>query len=159
SVDNTTVTLSGLSRNFDPALGLLGEMLISPRFDPKDFDRERDLQLTDLRQGPDNPGWIAQRAFRALLYGPKHPYGNPREGYTDTVKALTGDGVRAFHKAHFAPGGATLVVVGDVSPEALVASVERSLGQWDAKVSAPKPRPATEVKADPKVAYLVDKPG
>ena len=62
---------------------LVGEMLAKPRFDAKDVDRERQLQLTGLVQGPDSPQWIARRAFRALLYGKDHPYGSPSEGTTE----------------------------------------------------------------------------
>ena len=57
------------------------QILTAPRFDPKDFDRERKLELDGLLQGPDSPPWIAQRAFRALLFGQDHPYGKPGSGY------------------------------------------------------------------------------
>jgi zinc protease len=159
TVDHTVVSFSLVARNLAPALGLVGEMLAAPRFDPKDFDRERQLQLTELLQGPDNPGWIARRAFRAVLYGPKHPYGKPSEGYVDTVKALTADDVRAFHKAHFGANRAILVVVGDVEPDSLMKSLEATIGAWKSETSAPAAIPAPEMKSNPEVAFVVDKPG
>ncbi|MBX6314723.1 MAG: insulinase family protein, partial [Isosphaeraceae bacterium] len=159
-VDNTTLAFSVVTRNLNPTLDLAAEMLNAPRFDPQDFDRERQLQLAALLQGPDDVTWIARRAFRALLYGPKHPYGNPAEGYPETVKALTLDDVRHFHQTQFGADGSTLIVVGDVEPEALVQTLEASLGTWKAQRSAPVlPRPPAQVKAEPGVAYLVDKPG
>ncbi len=158
STDYTSVGFSVLARNLRPAFGLLGEILTSPRFDPKDFDRERKLELDALLQGPDNPSWIAQRAFRALLNGSDHPYGKPGQGYIDTVKSITLDDVRSFF-SKFAANRATLIVVGDVDPASLVATLESTLGAWKTTGPEPAPRPKIETKPAPGVVYLADKPG
>ena len=158
-VDHTVVSFGVAARNLSPSLTLIGRMLGEPRFDPEDFERERGLQLADLLQGPDDPSWIARRAFRAVLYGPKHPYGNPSEGYTDSVKALSVADVRAFHEQELAADHAILVVVGDAEPDALFATLESTLGGWKTTMADPRPRPQPEVKAEPGVLYLVDKPG
>jgi len=156
--DSTVLSLSVLSRNLAPALGLVGEVLTSPRFDPVDFGRERKLQLDALGQGPDSPGWIAQRAFRAVLFGAGHPYANPGIGFDATVKGLTLDDVRGFH-ARFAADRSHLIVVGDVDPEALVATLESTLGAWKTTGPEPAPRPPVGAKPAPGVVYLADKPG
>ena len=158
SLDFTSVSFSVLSRNLAPAFSLLGEILTAPRFDPKDFDRERKLELDGLLQGPDNPSWIAQRAFRALLNGSDHPYGKPGQGYIDTVKSLTLDDVRDFH-SKFAADRSTLIVVGDVDPVALVETLESTLGAWKTTGPRPADRPKFEAKPLPGVVYLADKPG
>ncbi len=158
-VDETSVGFSTVARNFDPAMTLLGEVLKTPRLDPKDFDREKSLQLAGLLQGPDSVGWIARRAFRAVLYGVDHPYGNPGDGFRETVEAITADDVRKFYGDHFGPKGSILIVVGDIEPAALFASLEASLGGWKPQKMEPKPRPEPALKAEPGVAYLVDKPG
>jgi zinc protease len=156
--DTTSVGLSVVAHNFAPALKLVGEMLTSPRFDPKDVDRERQLQLADLLQGPDDPHWIARRAFRALLYGPDHPYGNPSEGYTETVKGLTLEDIKSFHDK-LAANQSVLIVVGDIEPDATVQAIEEALGVWKTKGPTPEDRPAPKVQAEPDVVFLADKPG
>ena len=158
SADSTSVGLSVLARNLTPALSLLGQIVTAPRFEPKDFDRERKLELDALLQGPDDPSWIAARAFRSLLYGPKNPYGIPGSGYVETLKALTTDDIRAFH-AKYAANRSSLIVVGDVDPEALASTVESTLGTWKTTGPAPLPRPTAEAKPAPGVVYLADKPG
>ncbi len=158
TTDATRIGFSVLARNLKPALALVGEVLTAPRFDPKDFDRERRLQLESLIQGADSAPWIAQRAFRAVLNGPGHPYANPAQGYAATVKGLTLDDVRAFH-ARFAADRSQLVVVGDVDPDALVATLEATLGAWKTTGPAPAARPKVETRAEPGVVYLADKPG
>ena len=158
SVDTTTVSLSLLSRNLKPAFGLLGEILTAPRFEAADFDREKALELDGLLQGPDNPRWIAGRAFRTLLFGADHPYGRPGSGYVASVKGLSLDDVRSFAQK-YAANRSTLIVVGDVDVESLVATLESTLAAWKTTGPAPKARPAVTQKAEPGVLYLADKPG
>lgn len=159
SADNTVMGFSTVSRNLEPALTLLGEVLTAPRFDANDFSRERDLQLAGLSQGPDSVNWIARRALPLLLYGEEHPYGNPADGYVRTVKSLTLDDVRAFHTTKLGPKGAILVVVGDVEPDALFTMLDKALGNWKPRGEEPSTRPAATVAAEPGVIHFVDKPG
>lgn len=158
-LEHTSVSLSSLARNLEPALKLTAEVLTQPRFDPTDFDRERQLQLTDLLQGPDDPAWIAQRAFRSLLYGQDHPYGSPADGFPSTVKALTLDDVKAFHRDRMVPKGAILIAVGDFEPEALFAQLEKTLAGWKGDGAPRREIPAAPKRAEPGTVYLVDKPG
>jgi zinc protease len=159
STDETTVSWNTLARNLEPSLKVVAEVLSSPRLDPKDFEREQALAMTRLVQGPDNVNWLAGRALPALVYGKGHPYANPADGYPETVKSLVLEDVKAFHAEHIGPQGATLIAVGDVEPEVLFAMLESTLGGWNGKNSKPSPRPRIDLKADPSVIYLVDKPG
>ncbi len=158
SADNTTLALTVLARNLKPTLGLIGQVLTAPRFDPKDFDLERGLQLDEIRKGPDNPRWLAQRAQQALLFGQDHPYGNPSQGFEETVKAITLDDIRGF-QAKLAANRSKLIVVGDVEPKALIEMLEATIGGWKTKGPETQPRPPVQPKAEPGVIYLVDKPG
>ena len=159
STDETAVGWSTIARNLGPSLKIVAEVLATPRFDPKDFEREQALALARLVQGPDSVTWLAGRALPVLLYGQGHPYANPADGYAETVKALTLDDVKSFHAEHVGPKGATLIVVGDVETDVLFAILESTLGGWTAKNSGPAHRPAARLNADPGVIYLVDKPG
>jgi len=93
-----------------------------------------------------------------LLYGRDHPYGKAGSGYLDTLKAITLDDIRAFH-ARYAANRSSLIVVGDVEPDALVSTVEATLGGWKTTGPATTARPASEIKPAPGVVYLADKPG
>jgi zinc protease len=158
-LDTTSFSFTTLARTLEPMLRLFGELLTSPRFDTDDFQREMELHLAKLQQGPDDVNWIASRAFRALLYGKDHPYGNPADGYLETVTTLTIDDLKEAHKRFVRPKGSHLIVVGDVDPDALVKLLETSLAEWTGEAPAPSPRPEPNTKPGPGVAYLVDKPG
>jgi zinc protease len=157
--DDTGVGVHFLSRNLQPTLSLLAEMIITPRLDSADFERERSLQLAGLLQGPDDVSWLAHRALPVVMFGRAHPYGKPSEGYSETVKRLSLDDVRAFHAREFGPKGATLIVTGDVDPGNLMRSLERTLGRWRVSNVGPRSRTASPVKPEPGIIHLVDKPG
>jgi predicted Zn-dependent peptidase len=93
------------------------------------------------------------------MFGPNHPYGTPAQGYPETVKALTLDDVRAFHQAALGPRHATLIVTGDVDPDAIISLLEKTLGRWRNDNSDPRPRPDLKKKEEPGTVFLVDKPG
>ncbi len=157
--DDTAVTVRVLARNLEPTLTLLSELLSSPRFDSKDFERERTQQLASLLQGPDEVTWLARRAFPIVMYHRDHPYGKPAQGYPETVKKMTLEDVRGFHAQNFGPKGTTLIVTGDVNVDELTKVLERTLGRWQGNNAGPFPRPASDVRPEPGLVYLVDKPG
>jgi zinc protease len=160
--DFTAFGFGTLARNSEDVLKLLTEVLTEPRFDADDFARERGLLLTALRSGPDDPAWTARRVFRTLLYGSDHPYGLPPDGRLETVGRLTLDDVRAFHQAHYRPEGAVLIVAGDVEPDRLFATLERTIGRWRAESPARDEAPSNDAgttKDGAPPIFLVDKPG
>jgi predicted Zn-dependent peptidase len=63
------------------------------------------------------------------LYG-DHPYGHLPIGSDASLRALTVDHVRAFHRAAYRPTRATLVMVGDGPQGELQAVAERAFGGW-----------------------------
>ncbi len=156
--DSTQMSFTTGAARLDEVLSLVGRVLTSPRFEAADIDRERTLMLSDLKQGPSNPSWIAGRVFPRLLYGAEHPYGTPASGFETTLPQLSGDAVRAFYASHFLPKGSTLIVVGDVDSKAVLSSLEKHWGGWRGSVAAPQ-RPALRRTAEPGAVYLADRPG
>jgi zinc protease len=58
-----------------------------------------------------------------------------------------------------APRGSTLIVVGAVDPNELIARLEENLLAWKGEAPPRTPRPESTVKPKPGTVYLVDKPG
>lgn len=158
--DDVAFSLSTLAPNLERSLELMKEALSEPRIDAEDCARERSLLTTELRRGPDQPPWIAQRALRALLYGRKHPYGQPEDGRIETVEKLERQDVLNFHSQHYIPQGARLIIAGSVEPERLLPMLERTIGTWGKANPKPSDRfeGAQPESAPAGVVYLVDKP-
>jgi zinc protease len=155
--ESGTMSFVSTSSKFAGTLDILADMLLNSTFPSNALERLRAQRLVALNQAKAQSASIAGRVFPRVLYGSAHPFGqNVTE---ESYKAITRDDVVAFHKAYFQPGRALIMVVGDVKPAAVKATVEKALAAWSAGGSkptfsypeVPAPRPTT--------IYLVDKPG
>jgi predicted Zn-dependent peptidase len=124
-----------------------------------EVERLRQERLTMLLQARDDPSSIAAMAFARVVFGPTHRYGTGTVGTETTVKSLSSGDLKAFHAAYYYPANATLVVVGDITLDAVLPELEKLFGSW--KGGAPLARRAP-VPAAPQLArgqiYIVDKP-
>lgn len=142
----------------DSALALLGDIVLRPNFPPDELERQRKQRLTTLLQWHDEPRAIASVLFNRTLFGTRHPYGLPSIGTEKSLRALRVDDLREFHSTYFHPNNAFLVVVGDVSGEAILPRLEKVFGGWQAaKVPVATWPGIKQVKK--RQIYLVDKPG
>lgn len=122
--------------------------------------RLRQQRLTSILQGRDDANTIASLAYARVLYGTTHRFGTATMGTAETVRGFTVDDLKAFYTSVYRPDNAALIVVGDVTPSALVPLLEKHFGSWKApagtsvsrrKQPAPPQRTRREI-------YLVDKP-
>ncbi len=147
-----------LSRDLDPALGVMADVVMNPSFPADEFEKEKQLTLDGLKQAATNPNAIANRVSAMVAFGPDHPYGQPVGGLPGTISAITRDDLLRFHQERWRPGSSALVFVGDVTLADAVAAARKHFGSWSGgaapavKVPASRPMPAGKV-------YLIDRPG
>jgi zinc protease len=127
--DATAFALTTLARFADRGASILSDIVTRPAMREEDFTRVRQLRLDRLRQLRDVPPAVAERAFLRLLYG-DHPYGHLPIGSDASLRALSADDIRTFHRAAYRPGRATLVIAGDGTHGELLSLTERAFGGW-----------------------------
>jgi zinc protease len=156
-VDTTGISTRSLSRSFPEALELLADVALHPSFPQSEIERVRSEWLTSIMQEKDDPFTLAFRILDAALYGPRHTYGYPDSGTTESVKAISRDDLERFWKQNYFPDDAALVVTGNIKLAALKPLLEKYFGAW----KAGRPTPAalgTPETTDAKL-ILVDRPG
>ena len=156
----STVSLRVPVARLDAALGLMADVIVRPDFPAAELDRLRQDRVTYLIRRHDEPNLIASALFQRTLYGADHPYGRGGVGTAETLAAITTDDLRAFHRAHYRPDNATLVVVGDVDAAGIRGRLEAVFGEWRANGEGAAParvEPARQVQG--RTVYLVDVPG
>jgi zinc protease len=119
------ISLQSLSEKFEETLQLLHEMLQQPRFELKDFEREKNNILVRLRQAKDMPEAIADRAYRNIVYHNTGNYGAPVHG---TMKGLTGidlPQVREWYIGNMQKSTPDVFSAGDIAFEELKNSLEK----------------------------------
>jgi zinc protease len=155
--DVTTCSMTMLSRFFEPAMGLLFDVMAQPRFEEPDFHRVVEMRLNRLRQLRSSASAIADRAFLRAVFG-THRYGHTTLGTADAVEALTVDDIRAFHGAVVGPAGATCIVAGAVGPDEARDVITRQAAKWERQLVV-SPRDVTPPTALPPRTWVIDRPG
>ncbi|MDQ2790963.1 MAG: insulinase family protein [Pseudonocardiales bacterium] len=153
--EHLSVSGSALTSGLDVLLDVLGDALTSASYPTNEVARERDRLVERLTMNRSQPQVIAREALQRRRYG-NHPYAREwPEG--DAVAAVTPAAVRALHRRAVVPGGAVLVLVGDIVPARAVEAVATALAGWRAD------HPATELAALPELTgadlHLVHREG
>ncbi|MFL5392739.1 MAG: M16 family metallopeptidase [Myxococcales bacterium] len=104
-----------LSRHLARGFELFAECIAEPAFAPPEVERERKLQLDELRAREDNPAGVAFQLFSETLYR-KHPYRFDMLGTEDSISRLGPAQLSAYREKRYPAGNAVLSIVGDVDP-------------------------------------------
>lgn len=137
------------------AFELMADAVIRPTFPEAEIELLRTQTLSGLQVQLSQPGALADIALQRALYG-AHPYS--RTPLPASVRSITRADIVAYHRARLRPGGALMVVAGDVSlADARRLAVQAFRGWMGtppavAAAKAPATRTATEI-------VLVHRPG
>ena len=155
--DTTGISTRSLSRNFPEALELLADVALHPSFPQAELERVRSERLTNIVQEKDEPFSLAFRVLTASLYGPRHTYGSPDSGTTESVKAISRDDLLHFWQQNYFPDDAALIVTGNIKLAALKPLLEKQFGAW--KSGRPAPAAMSSPETTDAKLILVDRPG
>lgn len=116
---------------------LEADRMVNLDFDPKVVESERGVVYSErrLRVDNDNTGALLEQ-LQATMYL-AHPYQIPVIGWPSDIEGWTLDDLRRFYRAHYAPGNATMVIVGDVRPAEVFALAERHFAALPAQPLPP----------------------
>lgn len=155
--DATTFEVQALTGNLAPVLSVMADVVQRPKLDEHDVRRAKDAQLAELVQVAGEPRASVRQVFRRVAFGEQHPYGHASRGLTSSVRGLQKAWLQAFHAAHFRPGNAALVIVGDIDEAGAQQLAERAFGAWQGSEAGDPPPPAATARS-PEVT-LVSRPG
>ena len=154
--DTSVISFGGLVDFSSELLGLVSELAQHASFPADEFERERRQLIEGLRIERTTPGFLASERLRRVLFG-AHPYGT----VSPTEAQVTGyrlDQLVEFHKRCYRPGNALLVLVGDFSPQDMLAQIEKAFGSRATGAVEEAPNPKLPELPGRRV-YLVHLPG
>jgi zinc protease len=100
-------------------------------------DSEREVVMNERRMSvEDDVGGAASEALHAIAFGREHPHGWPTIGWMADIESYRVRDCQAFYRTWYAPNNATLVIVGDIDSEDVLARVQDAYGPL-----APSKRP------------------
>ncbi|HOK46097.1 MAG TPA: pitrilysin family protein, partial [Bryobacteraceae bacterium] len=134
--DSGGATVSVLKEDIDTGLTILADILQNPAFPEDKITLAKIRMRESVARRNDDPGEIASREFRRILFGKDSPYARVPE-YA-TIDSITRDDLVAFHRQFFQPENVILGVWGDFDAAEMRAKIENTLGKW-ARGGRPQP--------------------
>lgn len=159
--DGTVVTLTVLKKNFEKAFSLLGDIVVRPRFDAKEWKRVSDLWKNNLKKRADEPWLVGRVVGNAVHFGPGHPYAHPSDGLIKSAAAVGLADVKQFYQLHYRPDRAVIVVSGDIGKDEADKSIRSAFDGWKVPSGKVPDVPAPAAIASnwkPPRFVLVDRP-
>jgi len=128
SADSISLTMNATSDQLDAMLAILSDIVMHPAFSDEEVERLRARESDRLAVTYADPSSLGRREFFRLAYG-EHPYAHI-DLTADSLARLTRTDLVAWHRTHFVPSNAFMVVVGAVTPEQTRRSVDRAFRGW-----------------------------
>ncbi|HEX4388576.1 MAG TPA: pitrilysin family protein [Steroidobacteraceae bacterium] len=131
----TDFYVQALSEGFERAVELLADNELHPAMPEAALQIIRNQTALGVAARNVSPGYLTQRSLRTALFPATDP--SLRQSTPETVRSLTLAKVRAYYQSVFRPDLATIVVIGNTTPEAARALIEKHFGAWSASGTPP----------------------
>lgn len=115
-------TIDVLSRNAEPAVKLLLDIIENPFFDRDEVAQERALLGTELERLAEEPAVEAREHLLGSIF-PNHPYALPRRGRAEVVASLTAEQLESWHTKTIRRQYPFVFLVGDTDGSSLISLI------------------------------------
>lgn len=132
----------------DAALALVASVTQRPLFDKNDLETERQVVLEELRDWEVDPSKWIEVLTDQTLWG-SHPLGRDTGGTRASVRDISRDHVKRFHRKFFHPANAVLSLAGPMRTDEMIESARAHFGAWRAAPGATFPKRPPSIAAAP----------
>jgi zinc protease len=126
-IDQTTYMETASTAGLDRMLFIEAERMANCLYDPDDCESERTVIISELQGSENDPDTLVEQDVIAAAYK-VHPYRHPTIGWLSDLQTMTRDDLFQYYRRHYVPNNATVVVVGDVDTDDVLARVEKQFG-------------------------------
>ena len=127
--DYATISMKVLKKDLKQGFTLFLEAVTGPAFPQQDLNREKSKLLGFIQSTEEQPGQVAEKAFRKALYDGS-PYAHPVEGTSQSLPHLSRDQMVQFYRTYYHPNNCILTIVGDITRAEVKAAMLPQLEQW-----------------------------
>ena len=156
SFDRTEYYIDLPSRNLPLALYLESDRMgyLRENMRPNIVDEQRDVVKNELRQRYLNsPDSMIYLEIPSIVYPDAHPYSWPVIGSMEDLTAASYGDVTDFYEKHYAPGNASLAIVGDFDTD----SVKKMVEYWFSDVPPGRIPPQLSSAETPELPGVIKK--
>lgn len=127
TLDRFTVSLDAMAKDSGAGLDLMADVIRHPTFPAEEIERQRQLDIAGLESLAEDPGAVAQRVAREMVYA-GHPYG--LESTITSLKAISRDDIADCYHQYFVPDRMTVIAVGDFAAPQMLDRLKARFGNW-----------------------------
>jgi predicted Zn-dependent peptidase len=117
--EHTCFYVQVLDEHLPLAVDLLTDILLHPRFDADELEREKSVVLQEIKMVEDTPDDLIHDLFSGHVWA-DHPLGRPILGTREAVEAYRRDTVHTHFVEHYVPRKIIISVAGNVTHERAV---------------------------------------
>lgn len=120
--------------HFHDALDVMADILINPKFDAAEIEKERQVIIEEINMSLDFPAARVSLLIDELLW-PGHALGRDIAGSRESVTAMTRDMMMAYLAERYQPDNVVLSIAGDIDEAEVAGTVGRMTAGWTASRS------------------------
>jgi zinc protease len=122
------LSLDVLSSFEKPARDLYLDILTNSKFPTDVIEREKKIQLQQIKTRNDNPAQLAVRQFMETMFG-SHPYGKDALGDEQTIAKIQSKDIQHFWSEHALKKNTTFILSGACDVDSWLESIESATSQ------------------------------
>ena len=145
-----------LTEDTETVIGLFAEVLQQPAFNQEKLQLAKTQVRGSIARRNDDPGSIASREFRKLIYGDNSPYGRTVE-YA-TLNNISRSDLVNFYQKYYYPNNIILGIEGDFDSQKMKSLIEKNFGNWKANPNLTKSNLPTVQQAKKSGLFVVNQP-
>ena len=119
-----------LDEHLSIAFDILSDLLLNPKFDANDMEKERSVILEEIKMVEDTPDDLVHEIFMQNFWKDQ-PLGRPILGTKQTVGRLDRERVIDFFKQFYTPGDIIIAAAGNLEHDMVVELVREKFGNLE----------------------------
>ncbi len=127
SYDYTGYIFEFPSHHWQESLSLFADCMRNCRFEEQMLNSELKAVVQELKMNKDKYFKTLWQSMLSAVFS-DHPYHYPVIGFKQDLWSLKRDDIFAFYQKHYVPNNATLVIVGDVTPDEVFELAQKAFG-------------------------------
>lgn len=115
--------------NLEKGLEIMSNSMQTPRFDPVELEREREVVIGEFDRHESNPFFPFSRAMDSVMWKENVVRKQPI-GQRNVIRTATPEKMRVIQQKYYIPNNSLLIVAGDVDPANVYELVKKHFSSW-----------------------------
>ena len=127
---STVYTVSCLEEEIKNAIEILGDMLINPKFDKDEIEKERGVILAEMRSGKDDIEDFSFKRINDIAFK-NSPLKYDVAGLEENVKKYKRDDLLKYYNKYYLANNALITMVSSLDHEIAIKEIEKAFKNWN----------------------------